>query len=80
VSWRTRRLLPLDRTLLSLDAQGARDLAVVRHPLQHLLVDNFISAGATAKDVWFYTALTCLYVIPELFGKIAFRSSLVSRS
>src|SRR5215208_7630609 len=36
-----------------LGCAGARDLAVVRYPVQPLLVDNFVSAGATANNVWF---------------------------
>ncbi len=49
--WGTRRPLPLNTTLLGLGAQGARDLAVVRHPVQPPRVDNFVSAGATASNV-----------------------------
>jgi hypothetical protein len=48
--------------LLCMDAQGASDLAVVRHSLRPLLIDNAISAGATANTVWFLYRFDMPYV------------------
>src|SRR5215208_781153 len=45
-----------------LGCAGARDLAVVRYPVQPLLVDNFVSAGATANNVWFLFRFEMPYV------------------